>query len=48
MKNIYWRAIVGDDIPAVVICGLVFWTWPKFTICTLKHVCSKTGSIRPV
>ena len=47
MKKVFWKAVIGDDIPAVVFCGIVIWTWPKFSVSTVAGAARRMGSISP-
>lgn len=47
MNKFFWKAILGEDIPALVVGPLVFWTWPRFSIATREVAVQRMGSIRP-
>jgi hypothetical protein len=45
-----WRvfnksAVVGQDIPAVVVLGIVFVAWPSLWVGTRSQACQKFGKI---
>jgi len=51
MKNKMWwkywnrRAVVGEDIPAIVICGVVIVAWPRLWIGNRNAAVARFGSI---
>ena len=47
MSKYFWKAILGDDIPAIVVGPFVFWAWPLPTVATRGGAVQRMGGIRP-